>query len=106
MPTKPADSIPIKSPVQRTVESRPARADVWAGIFCFPCAGLSLSLQQNFEHWKKLALFESDMRRQAFAETIQCPGIVLSQGIDQPAQLLMVCQGALGQRLCFCALQQ
>jgi len=26
------------------------------------------------------------------------PGIILSQGIEQPAQLLMVCQGALGQR--------
>src|SRR3972149_3007447 len=86
MPTKPADSIPITSPVQRTAGSRPARADAWAGIFCFPCAGLSRSLQQTFEHRKKLAFLESDMSRQAFAEAIQCPGIVLSQGpIFDPA---------------------
>src|SRR3989304_2124574 len=106
MPTKPADSIPITSPVQRTAGSRPARADAWAGIFCFPCAGLSRSLQQTFEHRKKLAFLESDMSRQAFAEAIQCPGIVLSQGIEQSAQLTMVCQGTLEQRLCFRAVQE
>src|SRR3989338_10528066 len=106
MPTEPADSVPITSPVQRTAGSRPAREDMLAGIFCFPCAGRSFPLQQTFEHRKKLALLESDMSRQAFAKAVQCPGIVLPQRNEQSAQLTMVCQGTLEQRLCFRAVQQ
>lgn len=46
------------------------------------------------------------MSREAFAEALQCHGIVLLQGIDQSAQLLMVCQCVLNQWLCCCAVQQ
>jgi len=62
--------------------------------------------QQTFKRRKKFPFFEADMRRQELAEIVQRSNIILSQTIEQRAQLLVIRLGALCERLVFCLMQE